>query len=76
MKPLLQILSFPFIILIKLYQMIISPWLGNKCRYTPTCSQYAAAALKKYGLLKGSWLAIKRISRCHPFGGQGYDPLP
>ena len=76
MKSLLRILSLPLIALIKIYQLVVSPWLGPKCRYTPTCSQYAAAALKKYGLVKGSWLAIKRISRCHPFGGQGYDPLP
>ena len=76
MKSLLRILSLPLIALIKIYQLVFSPWLGPKCRYTPTCSQYAAAALKKYGLVKGSWLAIKRISRCHPFGGQGYDPLP
>ena len=76
MKSLLRILNLPLIALIKIYQLVVSPWLGPKCRYTPTCSQYAAAALKKYGLVKGSWLAIKRISRCHPFGGQGYDPLP
>jgi len=50
--------------------------LGPKCRFTPTCSQYAADALKKYGLLKGTWLALKRISKCHPHGGNGYDPVP
>jgi putative membrane protein insertion efficiency factor len=76
MKTLLQILSFPFLILIKLYQWIISPWLGPSCRFTPTCSHYAAEALKKYGLVKGLWLAVKRISRCHPWGGSGYDPVP
>jgi uncharacterized protein len=76
MKKLLPILSFPIIVLIKLYQWIISPWLGNKCRYTPTCSQYGIEALKKYGPLKGLWLTIKRISRCHPWGGHGYDPVP
>ena len=76
MKQLLQILSFPFIILIKLYQWLISPWLGSKCRYTPTCSHYGIEALKKYGPIKGMWLTIKRIARCHPWGGHGYDPVP
>ncbi len=76
MKTAWQILSFPFIILIKLYQWIISPWLGSKCRYTPTCSHYAIEALKKYGPIKGSWLTVKRIGKCHPWGGHGYDPVP
>lgn len=76
MKVILRLLSLPFIALIKIYQWIISPWFGQKCRFTPTCSQYALEALKKYGLLKGMWLAIKRISRCHPWGGHGYDPVP
>lgn len=76
MKIVLQILSFPFILLIKLYQWVISPILGPKCRYTPTCSNYALQAIKKYGPLKGIWLGIKRISRCHPWGGHGYDPVP
>jgi hypothetical protein len=76
MKNLLQILSFPFIVLIKLYQLIISPWLGKSCRYTPTCSHYGIEALKKYGPVKGLWITIKRIARCHPWGGHGYDPVP
>jgi putative membrane protein insertion efficiency factor len=76
MKTLLNILALPFIALIKIYQLIISPWLGPKCRYAPTCSHYAAEALKKHGVVKGLWLAIKRISRCHPWGGSGYDPVP
>ncbi len=71
-----QILSLPFIALIKVYQIIISPWLGPSCRYTPTCSQYGVEALKKYGALKGLWLTVKRISRCHPWGGHGHDPVP
>ena len=70
------ILAFPFIALIKIYQWVISPWLGPKCRYTPTCSNYALQAFKKYGLFKGFWLATKRILRCHPWGGHGYDPVP
>lgn len=76
MKTILYILSLPFILLIKIYQLIISPWIGPKCRYTPTCSHYAIEALKKHGALKGLWLTIKRIGRCHPWGGSGYDPVP
>ena len=76
MKTVWLICSFPFIVLIKLYQWIISPWMGQKCRYTPTCSQYGIDALKKYGPFKGLWLTMKRVSRCHPWGGHGYDPVP
>jgi putative membrane protein insertion efficiency factor len=76
MKWLLKILSFPFIVLIKIYQKIISPVIGPQCRFTPTCSNYAVEALKKYGVFKGTWLAVKRISKCHPWGGKGYDPVP
>jgi len=76
MKQLMQILSLPFIFLIKLYQWIISPLLGKSCRYTPTCSNYGLQAFKKYGLFKGLWLTVKRIARCHPWGGHGYDPVP
>jgi putative membrane protein insertion efficiency factor len=76
MKWLLKLFSFPFIILIKIYQFGISPLLGPKCRYTPTCSQYASEALQKYGLIKGGFLAAKRISKCRPGGGSGYDPVP
>jgi uncharacterized protein len=76
MKQLLRILSLPFIGLIKIYQWIISPLFGPKCRFTPSCSNYALQALKKYGVFKGTWLAVKRIARCHPWGGHGYDPVP
>lgn len=76
MNLLLKILSLPFIALIRIYQYVISPALGPKCRFTPTCSQYAVEALKKYGPFKGLWLSLKRISRCHPGGGSGYDPVP
>jgi uncharacterized protein len=72
-----QILNAPFIALIKIYQWFISPLLGkSKCRYTPTCSQYALEVFKKYGPLKGFWLALKRIVSCNPWGGHGYDPVP
>ncbi|MDX9711468.1 MAG: membrane protein insertion efficiency factor YidD [Ignavibacteriaceae bacterium] len=69
-------LAVPFILLIKIYQLFISPLFPSSCRYTPTCSHYTAEALKKYGLFKGGWLGIKRILRCHPWGGSGYDPVP
>jgi uncharacterized protein len=76
LKTILRILSLPFLLLIKIYQRIVSPWLGPKCRFTPTCSHYAEEAFKKYGVFKGFWLTIKRIGKCHPWGGSGYDPVP
>ena len=76
MKSVKQILSLPFIGLIKIYQLIISPLIGPSCRYTPTCSQYGIEAFKKYGPLKGGWLTLKRIARCNPWGGHGHDPVP
>jgi putative membrane protein insertion efficiency factor len=76
MKTLNSLLSLPFIVVIKLYQWILSPLLGPKCRFTPTCSQYALEAFKKYGPFKGFWLSLKRISKCHPWGGHGHDPVP
>ncbi len=69
-------LSWPFLLLIKFYQCCISPFTPPVCRYTPTCSQYAAEAIRKYGPLKGGWLALRRILSCHPWGGSGYDPVP
>ena len=65
-----------FLLLIKAYQYLLSPLLGASCRYTPTCSQYGIDAIRKYGPFKGGWLTLKRISRCHPWGGHGYDPVP
>ena len=76
MKWILKILSYPFMLLIWIYQKMISPLIGPKCRFTPTCSNYAMEAFKKYGVFKGFWLSVKRISRCHPWGGSGYDPVP
>ena len=64
------------IFLVKFYQNAISPHFPPACRYTPTCSAYAVEALRKYGAIKGSWLTMKRIARCHPWGGSGYDPVP
>ncbi len=71
-----KILTKIFIGLIRFYQMTISPLFPHTCRYTPTCSVYSVQALKKYGPLKGGWLALKRILSCNPFGGHGYDPVP
>ena len=72
----LKILNFIFIIPIKLYQILLSPLLGQSCRYHPTCSQYRIEAIEKYGPIKGIWLGTKRIARCHPWGGSGHDPVP
>ena len=62
--------------LIFIYKRVLSPHLHSACRYTPTCSQYAAEALRRHGLFKGSFLALKRILSCNPWGGSGYDPVP
>ena len=61
---------------LRAYKTTLSPLIGRQCRYLPTCSEYAAQALKDHGPLKGSWLAVGRICRCNPFGGSGYDPPP
>lgn len=61
---------------VRLYQFTISPLLPASCRFVPTCSQYAVEALKKHGPLKGSYLTFRRLLRCHPWGGSGYDPVP
>lgn len=69
-------MSYFFIGLIKLYQYSISPLLGPACRFEPSCSSYGIEALKKHGFWKGSFLTLKRISKCHPWGGSGHDPVP
>lgn len=61
---------------IRFYQLAISPHFPASCRYTPTCSQYAVEAVERFGAVQGGWLALKRICRCHPWGGSGYDPVP
>ena len=77
MELLKKIMAFPFVVLIKFYQYVLSPYLGgSRCRYTPSCSQYTMDAIKKYGPIKGIFLGAKRLSRCHPGGGHGYDPVP
>jgi putative membrane protein insertion efficiency factor len=64
------------VMLVRGYQVAISPLLPPSCRYTPSCSQYAVEALRRHGALKGSWLAARRVCRCHPFRPGGYDPVP
>jgi putative membrane protein insertion efficiency factor len=76
MKKVNQILAIPFVLIIKLYQVVISPLIGPKCRYTPSCSTYGVEAFKKHGIFKGGWLTIKRIIKCNPWGGHGHDPVP
>ena len=66
----------PFLLVIRLYQYLISPVFKSNCRYLPTCSEYAVISLKEYGIIKGIYMASKRILSCHPFGGEGYDPVP
>lgn len=72
MTPLAFVVSLP----VRAYRLLFSPWVGRGCRYDPTCSAYAMEALKKHGGIKGSWLAAKRVGRCHPWGGHGIDDVP
>ena len=76
MKFISQVLALPLRGLVWIYRHGISPLTGANCRFQPTCSAYAEEALKKHGAFKGGWLALKRIGRCHPWGGSGYDPVP
>lgn len=76
MKQLRQLIVFPLIALVKVYQWFISPIFPATCRYTPTCSAYMLEALHIWGPLKGTWLGLKRIGSCHPWGGHGHDPVP
>lgn len=69
-------LIFPFVLLIRIYQLMISPMFPSVCRYTPTCSSYALQSFRKHGPIKGFYLSAKRILSCHPWGGSGYDPVP
>ncbi|MFI3328825.1 MAG: membrane protein insertion efficiency factor YidD [Rikenellaceae bacterium] len=62
--------------LLYLYRGLVSPLLPSACRFTPSCSRYAIEALKKHGLMRGLWLTLRRLLRCHPWGGSGYDPVP
>jgi len=72
LTPLAHIVALP----VRAYRLLFSPWVGHGCRYQPTCSLYALQALETHGAFKGSWLTLKRIARCHPWGGAGHDPVP
>lgn len=71
-----SLLALPLVGLVKIYQYAISPMLGSRCRFEPSCSRYAVEALQRHGAFKGSWLAVRRIGRCHPWHPGGYDPVP
>ena len=72
MTPLAHLVALP----VRAYRLVASPWVGHACRFQPTCSAYALDALSRHGGLRGGWLAARRIGRCHPWGGAGYDPVP
>ena len=72
----MRLLRHGLIRAIRFYQRAVSPLMGPCCRFMPTCSEYAVRAIEEFGALSGGWLAFKRILRCHPFGGQGFDPVP
>lgn len=72
MSPAAHLLALP----IRAYRLLLSPWTGHACRFQPTCSAYALEALARHGALRGGWLAARRIGRCHPWGGDGFDPVP
>lgn len=71
-----RVLALPLLGLVHCYRWVVSPVLGPRCRFEPTCSEFALEALKRHGALRGSVLAARRIARCHPWGGSGYDPVP
>lgn len=71
-----ELIISPFIFLIKIYQLIISPLIGSNCRFKPSCSNYAIESLKKHGLIKGGYYSSLRIFKCHPWGKSGHDPVP
>jgi putative membrane protein insertion efficiency factor len=69
-------LAWTFALPVRAYRLVLSPWVGHGCRFQPTCSAYALEALARHGGFKGAWLTARRIGRCHPWGGSGYDPVP
>ncbi len=69
-------MKFLLLFLIRVYQLTLSAIMGRRCRYLPTCSDYARSAIEKHGAWRGFWLGLSRVSRCHPWGGDGYDPVP
>ena len=71
-----RVLAAPLRALVWVYRHAVSPLIGANCRYQPTCSAYAEEALSRYGAFRGGWIAVRRLARCHPWGGSGYDPVP
>lgn len=71
-----RLLAWPLVCLVWTYRLTLGPLLGPACRFQPTCSEYALDALKRHGPGRGSWLAVRRLARCHPWGSSGYDPVP
>jgi len=71
-----RVITLVLVAIVKFYKLVISPWTPSSCRHVPTCSSYAVEALQKHGPFKGLWLSAKRLSKCHPWGTQGYDPVP
>ncbi|MES2984559.1 MAG: membrane protein insertion efficiency factor YidD [Pseudomonadota bacterium] len=71
-----RLVTWPLLGLIRAYQLFVSPFTMPACRFAPTCSHYAREAIERHGACVGTWLALKRLARCHPFGGSGYDPVP
>ena len=72
----MKYLGYPLILFVRAYQIVLSPLLGSNCRYQPTCSSYMIGAIEEWGPFKGTWLGLKRIGRCHPWGDHGPDPVP
>lgn len=72
MSPLAHLIALP----VRTYRLVASPWVGHGCRFQPTCSAYALEALERHGAFRGGWLTLRRICRCHPWGGHGHDPVP
>ncbi len=71
-----KIITYLIIICIRIYQLFLSPIIGQNCRYLPTCSEYTLDCIKQFGIIKGALISLKRISKCHPWGSHGYDPVP
>jgi len=72
----IRIVSHSLILAIKAYQLVVSPWIGRACRFTPGCSAYMQEAILRHGPVRGIWLGARRLGRCHPWGGSGFDPVP
>jgi uncharacterized protein len=75
-RPLARIAAWPLVMLVRGYQVLLGPWLGGRCRFLPTCSAYSIEALQTHGPLRGTWLTLRRLAKCHPLGSHGYDPVP